>query len=81
MKLKQRSQYFLPTYQPQPSRWQRLLQTLVESLAGNGEPKIYHRRDRQGNSYLEVYDPRSGQTQSFSTTQEVRVWLEQRYSR
>jgi hypothetical protein len=81
MKLEQRSQYFLPTYRTQPSRWQALIQNIVDYLAGNAEPKIRHRRDRQGHSYLEVYDPRSGTTQSFSTAHEVRIWLEQRYSR
>jgi hypothetical protein len=80
MKLDYRSQY-RPTQKTQPSRWQVFVQKMLDAMAGNGEPKIYHRRDRQGHSYLEVYDPRSGETQIFNTTHEVRVWLEQRYSR
>jgi hypothetical protein len=63
------------THSKKATLWQRWIQALV----GNQEPQIFHRRDRQGYSYLEVYDPTSGKTHSFNTTQEVRVWLEQRY--
>lgn len=56
-----------------------IAQKLVKMLSGDREPKVYHRRDRQGYSYLEVYDPTSGKTHAFKTTDEVRVWLERRY--
>jgi hypothetical protein len=55
------------------------VQRCVHALVGNREPRIFHRRDRQGYSYLEVYDPVSGKTHYFHTTHEVRVWLERRY--
>jgi hypothetical protein len=82
MKLDNRSQFVfsVETVPATPSRWQMFVQTLLDRMTGSGEPKIYHRRDRQGNSYLEVHDPLSGKTQSFSTANEVRIWLEQRYS-
>jgi hypothetical protein len=82
MKLDNRSQFVfsIDTAPATPSRWQMFVQALLDKLAGHSEPKIYHRRDRQGNSYLQVYDPRSGKTQSFNTANEVRIWLEQRYS-
>lgn len=54
-------------------------QKLVAALSGDREPKVYHRRDRQGNSYLEVYDPTSRKTHIFQTTHEARVWLEHRH--
>jgi hypothetical protein len=63
------------THSQQTTLWQRWIQV----LAGNQEPQIFHRRDRQGHSYLEVYDPTSGKTHQFDTTKEVRIWLEQRY--
>ena len=60
-----------------------MAQTLVSLLsidwAGDREPKVYHRRDRQGYSYLEVYDPTSRKTHIFKTAHEARVWLERRY--
>ena len=64
--------------------WERfglgeLAQRLVNLLSGDREPKVYHRRDRQGYSYLEVYDPVSGKTHTFKTTHEAGVWLEHRY--
>ncbi|MBW4514304.1 MAG: hypothetical protein KME11_03670 [Timaviella obliquedivisa GSE-PSE-MK23-08B] len=56
-----------------------MAQKLVSLLSGDREPKVYHRRDRQGYSYLEVYDPASRKTHTFKTTHEARVWLERRY--
>lgn len=56
-----------------------IAQKLVNMLCGNREPKVYHRRDRQGYSYLEVYDPTSCKTHTFKTAHEARVWLERRY--
>jgi hypothetical protein len=61
-------------------RWLKAMGNLLsQALCSDREPKVYHRRDRRGHSYLEVYDPTSSQTHQFDTTQEVRVWLEQRY--
>ena len=60
--------------------WLRTIaQNLVYLLSSDREPKVYHRRDRQGYSYLEVYDPASCKTHIFKTTHDVRVWLERRY--
>jgi hypothetical protein len=72
---------FVPAKRATPVVPQRsgLWQRLINALVGNREPQIFHRRDRQGHSYLEVYDPTSGQVHRFETTQEVRVWLEGRY--
>jgi hypothetical protein len=83
MKLDHRSQFTLEidSARTAPSRWRHWAETLMNWAAGQSEPRIDHRRDRQGNSYLEVYDPISDKTQTFDTPHEVRVWLEQRYSR
>ncbi len=58
---------------------QKLVSLLSGDRAGDREPTVYHRRDRQGYSYLEVYDPASRKTHTFTTTHEARVWLERRY--
>jgi hypothetical protein len=73
---------------PASRPWKRfglreIAQKLVNALSGDRaydrEPKVYHRRDRQGCSYLEVYDPTSRKTHIFKTSHEARVWLERRY--
>jgi hypothetical protein len=56
-----------------------MAQKLVNLLSGDREPKVYHRRDRQGYSYLEVYDPTARKTHTFQTAHEARAWLERRY--
>jgi hypothetical protein len=58
---------------------QKLVNAVSGDRAGNREPKVFHRRDRQGYSYLEIYDPTSGKTHAFNTAHEARVWLERRY--
>ena len=57
------------------------LQFLWRYFSQRLEPKIWQKRDRYGNSYWVVYDPTTGHSSCFSSEQEVRVWLEQRYYR
>jgi hypothetical protein len=58
------------------SRLGNSLQTLF--LSGS-EPKVYLRRDRNGQTYLKIYDPISRQFFYCETQTEARAWLEQRY--
>lgn len=55
----------------------------VAFLTGEGysEPRIQENRDRTGNVYFSVVDPITNQVQPFESEHEVRVWLENRYSR
>ena len=55
--------------------WQQLGRSLVTFLTGSSEPKI-----RKTNQGWHVFDPLSNQTLYFPTEQELRIWLEQRYS-
>lgn len=74
------SESLTPALRPWKSFGLRAIaQKLVNLLSGDREPKIYHRRDRQGHSYLELYDPASRKIHIFETSHEARVWLEQRY--
>jgi hypothetical protein len=66
---------------PQGFKFKQIWQWMIHLLLDNQEPKIYHRRDRQGHSYLEVHDPKTGQSATFNTAREVRIWLEERYYR
>ncbi|NJL21037.1 MAG: hypothetical protein HC895_09810 [Leptolyngbyaceae cyanobacterium SM1_3_5] len=55
---------------------QQIGRSILAFLAGNSEPKI----DRVDADNWRVFDPVSRQTLHFSSEQEVRIWLEQRYS-
>ncbi len=44
------------------------------------EPRIWQKRDRFGNVWWYVYDPISHRSIQFSSEQEVRRWLEKRFS-
>jgi hypothetical protein len=43
------------------------------------EPKIIFRRNNHGDVYFKVYDPQTKWTGTFSSEQEVRILLEERY--
>lgn len=57
------------------------VQTCQKWLHGWAEPRVHHRRDRQGKAHYEVYDPVSRQRFHCESEAEVRAWLEQRYYR
>ena len=44
------------------------------------EPRIWQERDRFGNVWWYVYDPISRRSIQFPSEQEVRRWLEKRFS-
>ncbi len=35
---------------------------------------------RKGNNYFKTYDPETRQSNTFSSEQEIRIWLDQRHS-
>lgn len=71
--------HIYPASTPQSNRLQRLWQAFLKFAEGSQEPRIRQVCDRQGNSTWRVYDPISGQSMSFASEAEVRLWLEQRY--
>ncbi|MBI4779801.1 MAG: hypothetical protein HY785_00610 [Oscillatoriophycideae cyanobacterium NC_groundwater_1537_Pr4_S-0.65um_50_18] len=52
--------------------------TISTSLSD--EPRIWQKRDRFGEVYWHVYDPIRDRHFRFTTEQEVRQWLEQKFS-
>jgi hypothetical protein len=58
----------------------KLHKQVTQWLQARDEPQITQHRDRQGNLYYQVYDPRSGRSSYFGDASEVRYWLERRYS-
>jgi hypothetical protein len=61
-------------------RFRALWEGLLTLLSGRREPRIWRIRDRAGNWSFRVFDPVTGASSVFDSEQEVRVWLEQRYS-
>jgi hypothetical protein len=59
--------------------WNRFWNTLGHSLIQPSEPSITHKRNRFGQDSFRVYDPMTRKYGEFSSEQEIRVWLEQRY--
>ncbi len=52
--------------------------TLFTSVSD--EPRIWQERDRSGNVWWYVYDPISRRSIQFPSEQELRRWLEKRFS-
>lgn len=48
-------------------------------LATYTEPKIWEKKDRLGNTYFRVDDPKGDRYLYFHSEDEVRWWLDQRY--
>jgi hypothetical protein len=62
--------------------FQQLWQRCLWAFSATSEPQVWQAVDRHGHAIgWQVYDPMSSQTQFFGSELEVRLWLEQQYSR
>ncbi|WRH67036.1 MAG: hypothetical protein RSE13_00635 [Planktothrix sp. GU0601_MAG3] len=52
----------------------------VNAFSSQTEPKIWQKKDADGNIIWQTYDPVTGYQARFDTEQEVRIWLEKRYN-
>lgn len=55
--------------------------SLVQYLTRPNEVRIWQVSDRQGESYWKAYDPYTNTTNYLNSENDLRVWLEQRYSK
>ncbi len=71
-----------------PAFWKRfaqlfhisgLLERVAQWLVGPVEPQIYQRHDRRGKAYYRLYDPKTDQRRLFSSEEDMRIWLDQRF--
>jgi len=46
-------------------------------MMSSTELRVFHRSDRTGNAYFEIYDPVTGKSNCFGSEQEIRAWLDQ----
>lgn len=63
----------------QTSLGQRFWDWIYNVLMPNSEPKITQKRDRSGQEYYQVYDPISGNSKTFGSEMETRIWLDRRF--
>lgn len=54
-------------------------EALLTYLCGSTDLSVTVKRDRRGNTLFIAYDPVSQQRRTFSSEQELRVWVDQRY--
>ena len=54
---------------------------LIHYLTRPNEVRIWQVSDRQGITYWKAYDPYTNTTAYLNSENDLRVWLEQRYSR
>ena len=58
----------------------RVAHSMVHFLTAGDEPRIWIEADAQGNVFYKGYDPRTGRRFAGGSEQEIRIWLEERYS-
>lgn len=56
------------------------LDRLARRIGAESEPQVWEKHDRHGHTFFKVYDPQSDRYLYLSSEDEVRVWLEERYS-
>lgn len=54
--------------------------TLLLMFTSSDEPQISRAIDAAGKPHWEVYDPRTGRSVLCDSEQDIRVWMEQRFS-
>jgi hypothetical protein len=59
--------------------WAYILNGLYKFLTPNSEPKIIQKIEPNGNEYYQVYDPITGDSKTFSSELETRIWLDRRF--
>ena len=56
-----------------------MVRGLLAYLCGSTDLSVTVKRDRSGHRVFLAYDPVTQQRHSFSSEQELRVWIDQRY--
>ena len=69
----------LPALERPVARKPSFLQRLAGFLTGSSDPTI-SLSQRHGQTEWNVYDPQSGRKQRFSSEEDIRYWMEQRYN-
>ena len=57
-----------------------LWQSVMTFLETSSEPQVWTTQGKEYQTQWHVFDPATGQSAQFSCEEDVRVWLEERYS-
>lgn len=63
----------------QNSFWTHFWNGLCNFLMPRSEPKIIQKIEPDGNEYYQVYDPVTGNSKTFGSELETRIWLDRRF--
>lgn len=62
------------------AQFNNLRQSVIARLALSDEPRAWQAQNEQGEMRWNAYDPKTGRSVSNKSADELRVWLEERYS-
>lgn len=60
------------------ARLAELWKSFLLNLKSSTEPRVWHERDREGNTLWNAYDPVTGKSVYGITEHEMRIWIEHR---
>jgi hypothetical protein len=64
---------------PKTSVWTRLRDSFYKLMLPGSEPKIVQKQKPNGDEYYHVYDPTTGNSKTFGSELETRIWLDRRF--
>lgn len=64
---------------PADSIWTRFWDQLFKLLVPDSQPRITQIQEPDGNEYYQVYDPATGNSRTFGSELETRIWLDRRF--
>ncbi|HEY9657785.1 MAG TPA: hypothetical protein V6C65_04915 [Allocoleopsis sp.] len=67
-------------FQAPKLQWQKLWAWLTDACDAYPEPQVWQKRDRQGHLCWHAYDPMTRRSFWCESEDEMRQWLEERYS-
>lgn len=56
-----------------------ILERSIQVLTRSHELQVCRKKDRNGNTYWQAFDPKTRKSTSLSSEAEMRIWIEQRY--
>jgi hypothetical protein len=62
------------------SKFQRFWQYVVKVITTSPELEVWQTHDRKGHTSWHAYEPKTGRSACFGSEEEIRAWIEMRYS-
>ena len=55
------------------------IKKLIHALTRGHELQVWQKKDRNGNTYWQAFDPKTRRSTSLNSEAEMQIWIEQRY--